>query len=198
MNIEVEELKKFNIGEKISIAEKDEKDFDEILLSDRSLTVIKRYSDKTAFEDNWKETVHFTAGYIQNNLEKLGFNQVLAWDIYILYLINFDLDSNLISLIEKDKYCCKKYVINTDGYSDEYKAISSKIPLFASFNDNLVEDQTSFNDSDVKNKIVEGNDSIVAQYFKKIDFVDDDMKCDKLLEILKGLYINEKNKENSI
>lgn len=192
----IEKLMKFKIEEKISIEEQDLKDFDEILISEQSLIVIKRYKNKVEFEECWKETVHFTAGYIQNNLEGLGFDQVFAWDIYIFYLINFDIDSSLISYIEKDKYCCKKYILNVNGYLDENMAISSKIPLFASWKDTLVDYDTNFNDSHIKNKITEGNNSIVAQYFSKIDFIDDNKKCDELLEVLKGLYINEKDKAN--
>jgi hypothetical protein len=192
----LDKLTKLNIKDKIYIEEQDQKDFDEILVTEKSLIIIKRYKDISELKEKWEEAVHFTAGYIQNNLEALGFDQVFAWDLYILYLTEFETDLNLVSQIEKNKYCCKKYVINTSTYSDENSAITSRIPLFASLRDVAITYQSSYSDIDMKRKIVEGNDSLVAKSFIDSDFIDDNLKCNMLLDFLKEQYINEKNRKN--
>lgn len=187
----LEKAARFDIGKKIDIQEQDAKDIDEILVSDQYIIVKKRYKDKEELGKSWKETVHFTAGYIQNNIERLGFDQVLAWDMYIIFLVDSDIDLSLACEIERDKYCCKKYVISTTGYQNDKAAISSRLPLFAALKDDAEMEHNAMNDRDIKNKITEGKDSYVSRYFREIDFVDDDIKCARLLEELEALYKKE-------
>lgn len=194
--LNVDELLEFNVQEKLSISTEEESDYDEILYSENQIVIIKRFDNNESFNAKWKETVHFTAGYIQNKLENLGFSQDVAWDIYIVFLINFEAGHTLVSSIEKDKYCCKKYVIDTRGYSGDKAAISSRIPLFAHMELKDYSSAVCLNDTEIKLKITEGDCSIAAVIFENIDFIDDPSQCDELLLKLKELYINEQIKND--
>jgi hypothetical protein len=196
--LNVDKLERLDIEEKITVPGEEKSDYDEILSSKDQIIIIKKFNSTKDLAVKWKETVHFTAGYIQNKLSLLGFKDEVAWDIYIVFIIDFDLNPALVSEIEKDKYCCKKYVIDSRDFPEVKDAISSKIALFSNFKLDATNDTMNFNDSQIKMKITEEDFSITANIFKGIDFIDNNSRCDELLTKLKELYINEQTKNNRV
>lgn len=172
----------------LKINEQDRKDFDEILYNEESILVIKRYTNFEDFSKNWSETVHFTAGYIQSNLEEQGFNSSYAWNIYIIYVINFDVDFNYKNSIEKNKYCCKKYVVDVRGFKNTTDALLSKIPVLAKLDFATINQENfELNDSTIKSKITSITDSIASKYFlntNEVELID----SNKILNYLKEVY----------
>lgn len=189
--VTLDKLEVFDLKEKLEISESDLNDIDEMLCSNEIIIVIKRFSDLQYFLEKWKETVHFTAGYIQNKLEEIGFNNNVAWDMYIFFIVNFDVNANTISDIEKDKFCCKKYVVDIRGHLNEKNAIISHIPLFAAFDMKFDSSISIMNDVSLKTKITSGLNNKVVDSFRDIDFIDDTLKCNSLLKRLKESYIHE-------
>jgi len=186
-----DEMRKLNFREMLKIPEKDQNLIDEIFISEKiinKIICIKQFDKKEEFEDNWKESVHFTAGYIQSNLEKFDFEEDMAWDIYLIFLINFQIDLEFKNQIERDKFCCKKYVVDIRDYSSHEEAIKDRIPLFADFNSkNMNKCYFLANDTLVRERITEGLNTPLAIYFQKKENIDK-IDCQLILNELKEFY----------
>lgn len=107
-----------------------------IYKSSENILILRKISDLTELQNSWEEVQQFVAGNIQSNLEVLGISDHLAWNIYILYLVNFAIPHKLENEIESNKFCCKKYIVHVSTHDDDSiieNAIIDQIPLFAHF-----------------------------------------------------------------
>ncbi|OCB00425.1 ABC-three component system middle component 1 [Clostridium beijerinckii] len=128
----IEGFKIYEINKYITIDDKDLNDFDQILHSTDSLIVIKKYWNEEELKKNWYEQVYFTGGYIQNKFDDLELPKECLWNTYIVYLVNFDISSELKVEIETDKFCCKKYVVDIRNSASESEAIIRELPALTS------------------------------------------------------------------
>jgi len=107
-----------------------------IYKSSENILILRKISDLTELQNSWEEVQQFVAGNIQSNLEFLGISDHLAWNLYILYLVNFIVPHKLINEIESNKFCCKKYLVEVTNLDNETiieNSIIEQIPLFAKF-----------------------------------------------------------------
>ncbi|KXH86964.1 ABC-three component system middle component 1 [Sporosarcina sp. HYO08] len=58
-------------------------------------------------------------------------NSDIRWDMYfvVIYLGNENLDKYTFDLIEQDKFCCKKLIIDMSSNSDIIAALNNKLPF---------------------------------------------------------------------
>ncbi|MFL0266817.1 ABC-three component system middle component 1 [Candidatus Clostridium radicumherbarum] len=128
----IEGFEIYKINNYIKIDDKDLNDFDKIIHSEDSLIIIKKYKTLNELKDNWKEQMYFVGGYIQNKFDMLNLPESCLWNTYIIYLVNFDVSTQLKIEIETDKFCCKKYVIDTRNKVSESEAIIEELPALTS------------------------------------------------------------------
>lgn len=149
--------------------ELDDKNIDEVLFSDENIICFKSFNTKDDFIEEWHEVQTSVAGNIQANLDKLKLNDSLAWNMYIIFLINFKMDKQEKNKIDSNKFCCKKYIVQVNDLSnDEEKIrnIENSIALFSKF-DFSEGSSSSSNKNKIKEKIFENSkQSILMNKFK--------------------------------
>lgn len=161
-----------------------------IYKSSENILILKKISDLTELQNSWEEVQQFVAGNIQTNLEFLGISDHLAWNLYILYLVNFIVPCKFINEIESNKFCCKKYLLNVSDFDHETieNAIIEQIPLFAKFEVESTHSAAS-SDAIIKNKIFQqSNQSPLARKFlekKNIEQVLEPTEINQFLDSLK-------------
>jgi len=174
----------YNIEKYIDIEECDRNDFDYMLLSCDTLLLIKKYSTETDLAENWKSQMYYVGGYIQANFDILELPQACLWNTYIVYLVDFDITTNLKISIETDKFSCKKYIV--DIRNDETaNAIVKTLPALTSLilnrsSNSVINDEQSIRMLFVDSKDI---DKRVLNYFlndssylnKKIETVIEEM-----------------------
>lgn len=128
----IEGFKTYQISDHIDINENDLNDFDEIINSDDSLILIKRYKEEKELKDKWKEQMYFVGGYIQGKFDMLNLPKSCLWNTYIIYLVQFDVSVDLKIVIETDKFCCKKYLVDVRNEVSEGEAIIKELPALTS------------------------------------------------------------------
>lgn len=122
----------YDINQYITVNKDDLNDYDEIINSDDSLILIKRYKSKKDLEENWKEQMYFVGGYIQGKFDMLSLPKSCLWNTYIIYLIEFDVSTDLKIVIETDKFCCKKYLVDVRNGVNVDEAIIKELPALTS------------------------------------------------------------------
>ena len=162
-----------------------------------NIIVLKIFNMLDDLVNKWQDVQSFVAGNIQSNLSELQLDEKLMWNIYIIFLLNIDVDKNLKNTIETNKFCCKKYIVNVEDLLNEESintAITETIPLFSNFNFGNNEQVTS-NDSIVKGKIiVNSNNSLLSNKFLTTNNIQNITTSEQLQEFitnLKGDYRNE-------
>lgn len=111
---------------------------DVIYKSDENIIVMKKLVQSANSEEIQRLvelTQSFVATEIQNKIDALFENDELKWNIYILFLADFQLSHFLENQIESNKFCCKKYLVNVQDFDLETikNAVIEQIPLFAKF-----------------------------------------------------------------
>jgi len=177
--------------------ELDDECIDEVLFSDENIICFKSFNTKDDFIEEWHEVQTSVAGNIQANLDELKLNNNLAWNIYIIFLINFKIDKKEKNKIESNKFCCKKYIVQVDDLSnDEEKIrnIENSIALFSKFDFNEGSSSSSNRDK-IKEKIFENSKkSILMRNFRNTQDIYKLTDVDNISEYIDGLkreYINE-------
>lgn len=81
------------------------------------------FGNEKDLNDNWNMIVNNVALYVQSNLEKY----IELYNVYVIFFIN-EIDEQLISRIEQDKYSSRKIVIKSDMPEtiEEIEAIINK------------------------------------------------------------------------
>lgn len=173
----------YNINKYIDISESDINDYDIIIKSIDTLILIKKYNTEIELIENWREQLYFVGGYIQNNFEKLNLPTVYLWNTYIIYLVNFDVSSNIKILIETDKFSCKKYIINIRDNDDYEEVIVKSLPALTSlsFSNNL--DDMIRDEKDIKKQYLEVNniDEKLKNYIMHLNILDYENKSISIL-----------------
>lgn len=138
-----------------------------IFHDENNILVIKLFDNEDKLQQEWSDIQIAIAGSLQSKLNELGLNQELAWNIYIIYLVNFQISMHLENIIESDKYCCKKYLVKVPEFDFETikNEIIKQIPLFAKFEVNGTQSAAS-SDTIIKAKIFQqSNQSPLARKF---------------------------------
>lgn len=179
----------FNISDYIKIADIDRHDYDQILKSNENIIVIKEFSGQAELLQKWEETMYFVAGYLQNKLLELDLNDKYMWNIYIAYLINGSNDLNLKLSIERNKFCCKKYVVDWNGYSSKEEALLNEVPILANIDFKIEEDIFLNEDKEIKKLICMENINAITNIFIEVDNIEriePNYLIDSMMEILNG------------
>jgi len=170
---------------------------DDVLYNDSNIIAIKFFQSEEELIDGWDDTQSLVAGEIQSNLDCLGLDEKFAWNIYIIFIINFKLDKSFKSKFESNTFCCKKYIIKVDDLENEEEInneIENTIALFSKFDFNEGSSSSS-NRGKIKEKIFENsNKSILMKNFRDTpnvyNIIDND-SISKFINKLKSEYINE-------
>lgn len=167
---------------------------DKFLYDDDNIYIFKSFNCKETFMEKWKDTESFVAVNIQSNLDELKINVNLAWNIYLIFIVSFDLERNVVNEIQADKYCCKKYIIKVNDITntEEIKALITKeIPLFSTFNFDTG-NSVSSNEQVVKQEIVNStNNSLLSNEFllkENISSITSNEDIDEFLLRLEEVY----------
>lgn len=143
----------------------------EIYKSDENIIVMKKLVQSNNSEEIQKQvdlTQSFVAAEIQNKVDSLFENDELKWNIYILFLVDFQLSHFLVNQIESNKFCCKKYIVHVSTLDDDsiiVNEIIDQIPLFAQFEVEGTQAAAS-SDTIIKAKIFQqSNQSPLARKF---------------------------------
>lgn len=139
----------------------------EIFHDENNILLIKLFDNEEKLQQEWSDIQISIAGSLQSKLNELGLNQELAWNIYIIYLVNFQISMYLENIIESDKYCCKKYLVKVPDFDPETirNEIIEQIPLFAKFEIGDTQAAAS-SDAIIKEKIFQqSNKSPLARKF---------------------------------
>jgi hypothetical protein len=144
---------------------------DVIFKSDENIIVMKKLVQNINTEEIQRQvelTQSFVAAEIQNKIDTLFENDDLKWNIYILFLVDFQISHFLMNQIESNRFCCKKYIVHVstlDNDSIIANAIIDQIPLFAHFEDEITHAAAS-SDTIIKEKIFQkSNQSPLARKF---------------------------------
>lgn len=147
-----------NLHEKIKISEQDKYCFDEYYEHSDFILVRKICNTEIELLDIWENSVHFVAGNIQGKLDKLELPLDLAWNIYLIFETTTKISQEVKNLIESDKFCCKKYVIQSVENVGFEELITKTIPLFSSFDEEGQSGQEGLGDeSSILNQILENS-----------------------------------------
>jgi len=170
---------------------------DEVIYNSDNIICFKSFNKKDDFVEEWQNIQASVAGNIQANLEELGLKESLAWNIYIIFVINFKLEKYLKNKVESNKFCCKKYVINVDDIQNKEQIksrIENTIALFSNF-DFSEGNHSSSNTDKIKEKIFDNsNKSILMNKFKNTPQIHNLTEIDSISSFtneLKREYLNE-------
>ena len=170
---------------------------DEVIYNSDNIICFKSFNKEDDFIEEWQDIQASVAGNIQANLEELGLKESLAWNIYIIFTINFELEKYLKNKVESNKFCCKKYVINVDDIQSKEQIkskIENTIALFSNF-DFSEGNHSSSNRDRIKEKIFENsNKSTLMNKFKNTQQIYSLIETDSIssfINELKSEYSNE-------
>ncbi len=154
----------FNLREKATIPKEEDGFWDECKLFENTIIVSKAYSTLKEMNECWRSTVHFVAGYIQDKVNEYGFSDETASDIYTIFLCKEHVPIEVSMEIERDKFCCKKYVFNIQQEQDVWGLIESKMPLLCKWtqDDSDVTVSSRGSSKSVREKLTEGNNTALG------------------------------------
>lgn len=183
--------------EYLELSEEEENNKPLVFKSSSNILAIKKFDEIKLLTSNWKEVQQFVAGHIQSKLEKYDIPDKFAWNMYIVFIISFELEPKLINEIESDKFCCKKYIVKVNNLEDndeiEY-TIKSQLPLLAEFNFEG-NDPTATSEIGIKTKIFEkSNNSILSNKFLTLNGIEnivDNENIEKFINMLIEEYKSE-------
>ncbi len=162
----------------------------EVIYNSDNIICFKSFNKKDDFIEEWQDIQASVAGNIQANLGELGLNESLAWNIYIIFIINFGFDKNLKNKIESNTFCCKKYIVevdNIDNDSEIENKIKESIALFAEFD--FGNGQVSSSSDDIiKKKIVKNiKESSLSRKFLETENIKKIIEDDEIEEFIRSL-----------
>ncbi len=185
----LDNFKEFRIIDYISINDSDLCDFDSLLISDEELLLIKRFNTPEKLEELWENQMHFIAGYIQNKSDKLPINQSHIWNTYIVYCVDFDIDTDIKLMIENSKFCCKKFVVDIRFYDSIESAIASELPALTELDvskgvEGLIQSETEVRERFTSN--ININEAIKKYFIECNDYSEKSMGkiVNELIEVL--------------
>jgi hypothetical protein len=94
-----------------------------------ALFVTKRFQSVTEMAEGWRDAQTLVAATIQANMNKLGLDSDLAWDMYLVLICSEPVPDALRLEIEYDKFCCKKYVVTQDATGNDQGLMAQEVPL---------------------------------------------------------------------
>lgn len=106
-----------------------------IYYNDFAIFVVRKIAEKDGFINKYKESESFIASYIQNNpalLEEYFPDKEVIWDIYLILIIDFEIDLQEKIEIENDRFYCKKVIVN-NKLGLESKDYLKYLSLFTTF-----------------------------------------------------------------
>lgn len=192
--VSINGYRNFDCDKDIKLDSNDEEFYDQILISDDNIIIIKEFSNQEEVENKWEDVMCFVAGKIQNNLITLKLDEGYLWNIYIVYLVKNNMDLHLKLDIEKNKFCCKKYLIDWSSYKTKDEALQSELPILANIDFQIKEDIYLKDDQEIKKLISSEEVNPIAQYFIKTDGIHK-MDINTIIKDMVGLYYDNA-KEN--
>lgn len=93
------------------------------------LFITKNFQSLEELENGWGDTQTLVAASVQTNLEKLGLDPDLTWDIYLILMCPDVIPDALRLEIEYDKFCCKKYVVQEIAGTPFEESVTEEVPL---------------------------------------------------------------------
>jgi len=123
-----------------------------------TVIITKTFTNMNDLSSEWKNSVHFTAGYIQRNIESLRLPKSSALDIYLVFFCKEIISDQIRLKIEQDKFCCKKYVFSIGDNQDPWEIINNRLPLLFKWveNDSEVFYSAGNDAKHVRNRLTEG------------------------------------------
>ena len=129
-----------------------------------ALIVTKKFSSLAELNEGWEDVQHLIAAGLQENLSKVGLMDFVG-EIYLILMIQESVPVEVRQLIERDKYCCKKYVVDNTLADDSFLDISERLPLFCKWDFSGSDSSFSIgiNEERIKERLTKGLDSCVAK-----------------------------------
>ncbi len=109
--------------------------YQKIYYNDFAIFVVRKIDEEDGFINKYKESEAFIASYIQNNsalLEEYFVEKEVIWDIYLVLIIDFEIDLQEKIEIENDRFYCKKVII-TNKQELDLKDYLKYLSLFTIF-----------------------------------------------------------------
>ncbi|WP_027338614.1 ABC-three component system middle component 1 [Halonatronum saccharophilum] len=136
------------MGKEISIKELDKTEFPEetrelhngVFYTSFAIFVLGIAMNKEELKYKREKLEDFVLGFIQNNEELIDNyfdNQDVIWDVYIVLLVDFDLDLASKIKIESNRLYCKKVILNYDADLSRKENLS-KLILFQNLKPEMV------------------------------------------------------------
>lgn len=153
---------------KLEIPENEKLYWDECKILDGFILVTKCFATVSELSEKWEQTVHFTAGYIQNNLETLGLGDESAWDMYVVFMCQEATPDILRLKIEQNKFCCKKYVYTIKDGENQIDVLNARLPLFCKWSEESSESNVYVGgkNSNLRERLADGLDSRLADILR--------------------------------
>lgn len=145
---------------------------DQIKLANGSLFLIKSFDKIHNLREGWDNAQTIVAAAIQANIELIGLDSSLAWDMYLIFFCEETVDYSLKQSIERDKFCCKKYVFQTSQETSPWEVIENKMPLLYKWSQDTPEVFISpgGNIKHVREKLTEGNETALSILLRNEDY----------------------------
>lgn len=162
--------------------------------NNKVLIAVKLFKTFDELKNNYLEVLDIVAGYIQDSLIDNGFDDNLRWNIYLAFVIEekiTEAEIQLIEKIEKDSYCCKKYVLSLKDSEFLNEEIENHLPIFINL------DRNDSKGIQTKNGIERNNKEfpkIIKDYLAEKTITLEkflEMRFD--LKLIKEIYKGEKN-----
>lgn len=155
------------------------------------LIAVKRFKTYKELRKNYLEIIDVVAGCIQNEIVEDEFNANIKWNMYLIYVVESteeNIDYNLIEKIEKNDYCCKKYVLNAKDNEELDKQLETRLPILLdifkknktsleNIIDEPTEDESALKFPERIKNYLEGND------LKLEEFLEEEITLEKVKEI---------------
>ncbi len=172
----------------------DKKIFDQIIISFENIIVIKEFNSQEDVIEKWEDVMYFVAGHVQNKISKFKLDESYMWNIYIVYLVKEKVDKHLKLSIEKNKFCCKKYLIDSSIYKSQSEALINELPILADIDFEIKKDIYLKADKEIKKLICGNQINPIINYFIETDKIHM-TETNSLIKDMVGLYY-EYSKEN--
>lgn len=160
------------------------------------IIVIKKFKTLKELEKDYVKVTDIVAGYIQDKLTKKSFSDNLKWNIYLIFIVEKETinmeDSNLTDKIEKDKYCCKKYVLSVKDMGLLNQEIENHLPIFINLDRENSEDKSS-EKGEIKPKKIEIPRAIEDYLTEKSLCLEELLKLKFDMNLIKEIYKGEEN-----
>jgi hypothetical protein len=184
--ISIDGYKDLNLSEYSIPSIVDEKNFNQIIISPENIIVIKEFSNQREVEENWEDVMYFVAGHIQSKISRSKLDESYMWNIYIVYLTKNKIDLELKLNIEKNKFCCKKYLIDWSTYESQTDALINELPILANIDFEVKNDIFLKEGNEIK-KLICGNEvNPITKYFIETDNIlamNINMLVEKMMEV---------------